>query len=126
MIQAIDLIEELTLREAIDFHRRFKTLFDGLDAAALIEILGFQSSIDKEIKYFSSGMKQRLKLILAICSDCPILLLDEPTTNLDEEGMHWYHSLMDRFGDNRLTIIASNVTSDYTFCQEKLNILDYK
>jgi len=99
---------------------------DDLDASAIIELLGFQSSIDKEIKYFSSGMKQRLKLILAVCSDCPILLLDEPTTNLDEEGMQWYHSLIDRFNNNRLMIIASNVASDYTFCQEKLNILDYK
>ncbi|MEM9820808.1 MAG: ABC transporter ATP-binding protein [Bacteroidota bacterium] len=122
----IELIEELTLKEAIDFHRRFKTLLDGLDANALIELLGFQSSIDKEIKYFSSGMKQRLKLVLAICSDCPILLLDEPTTNLDEEGMEWYHHLIKRFGHQRLIIIASNLSSDYTFCQEQLHILDYK
>lgn len=122
----IDLIEELTLKEAIDFHQQFKSLFEGLDTARLIEILRFEASTDKEIKYFSSGMKQRLKLVLAICSASPILLLDEPTTNLDREGMNWYLELMKRFGKDRLVVVASNVETDFSFCKESLNILDYK
>ena len=124
----IELIEEFTLTEAIDFHIKFHPLSNSLTINDLIEILAFQKSKDKEIRYFSSGMRQRLKLALAICSDSPILLLDEPTTNLDNQGVAWYRSLMQQYteGSNRLVIIASNAEHDYDFCDATLNILDFK
>ena len=124
----IELIEEFTLTEAIDFHIKFHPLSNSLTINDLIEILGFQKSKDKEIRYFSSGMRQRLKLALAICSDSPILLLDEPTTNLDNQGVAWYRGLMQQYteGSNRLVIIASNAEHDYDFCDTTLNILDFK
>ena len=124
----IELIEEFTLTEAIDFHIKFHPLSNSLKINDLINVLGFQKSKDKEIRYFSSGMRQRLKLALAICSDSPILLLDEPTTNLDNQGVAWYRSLMQHYteGSNRLVIIASNAEHDYDFCDAMLNILDFK
>lgn len=124
----IELIEELTLTEMINFHTKFKPLNNTLTTNDLIEILNFEKSRNKEIRYFSSGMKQRLKLVIAICSDSPILLLDEPTTNLDAQGVAWYRQLMSRFteGANRLTIVASNIEHDYDFCHKILNIEDFK
>jgi len=122
----IDLIEEFTLKEAIDFHQKFKPFQAGLNTEKLIELLGFQKSIDKEVKFFSSGMKQRLKLALAIGSKTEILLLDEPTTNLDQQGMDWYQQLLDNYSNNRLLIIASNVEADYQRCDHFLNIMDFK
>ena len=124
----VELIEELTLTEMIQFHIKFKPLSKTLTVNGLIEILNFDKSRHKEIRFFSSGMKQRLKLALAICSDSPILLLDEPTTNLDAQGVAWYRQLMSRFteGGNRLTIIASNIEHDYDFCDKMLNIEDFK
>ena len=124
----IELIEELTLTEAIDFHIKFHPLINALTINALITLLGFQKSKDKEIRYFSSGMRQRLKLALAICSNSPILLLDEPTTNLDVQGVEWYRGLMQQYteGSNRLVIVASNAEHDYNFCDATLNILDFK
>ena len=86
----IDLIEELTLTEAITFHRQFKPFLEKLDTKAVIDLLGFERAGNKQIRYFSSGMKQRLKLVLAICSGSELLLLDEPTTNLDKQGVEWY------------------------------------
>ena len=123
----IDVIEEMTLTEMIAFHSKFKPLRKALIINDLIRILNFKNAADKEIRFFSSGMKQRLKLALSICSDTPILLLDEPTTNLDAQGVAWYQDLMQQFSDkNRLVIVASNIEHDYDFCEEKLNILDYK
>ncbi len=122
----IDLIEEFTLLEAIQFHQRFKPFQQQLSPSTLIELLQFSKSKDKEIRYFSSGMKQRLKLVLALCSDSPLLLLDEPTTNLDRQGMKWYLDLVEQFGKNRLLIVASNVEEDYGFCDKHLRIMDYK
>jgi ABC-2 type transport system ATP-binding protein len=124
----IEMIEELSLTEAIAFHTRFHPLSKSLTINDLIQILGFEKSRHKEVRYFSSGMRQRLKLALAICSDSPFLLLDEPTTNLDAQGVAWYRDLMTIYteGGQRLVVIASNIAHDYDFCEQTLNILDYK
>ena len=122
----IDLIEEFTLMEAIQFHQKFKQPLPGIDRDALLDILSFSKSNHKEVRHFSSGMKQRLKLALAITTDSPALFLDEPTTNLDRQGMNWYKSLIEQFKKDRLIIVASNIEEDYYFCQEHLSILDYK
>lgn len=122
----IELIEELTLIEVLQFHQKFKAFQNNLTVNDLIDMLNFSKSKHKEVRFFSSGMKQRLKLVLAICSDTNYLLLDEPTTNLDNQGVVWYQELIDRFAKNRLTIVASNIEHDYEFCSETLNIMDFK
>lgn len=122
----LELIEDFTLTEMIDFHFKFKKPLAGIGTKEIIELLGFQSSVNKLIKYFSSGMKQRLKLILAFCSATPILMLDEPTSNLDNQGVEWYQSLVERFCDDRLVIVCSNQVHEYAFCRHQLSISDYK
>jgi ABC-type multidrug transport system ATPase subunit len=122
----LELIEEFTLSEMVDFHFKFKSYKTGIHKTNLIELLAMPGSKNKLIKYFSSGMKQRLKLALAFCSDTPMLMLDEPTSNLDVQGVEWYLSLVQRFAQNRLTIICSNQGYEYDFCDEQLNITDYK
>lgn len=122
----IELIEEFTLEEALQFHRQFKSFQGGLDDKALIALLGFERSAKKMIRNFSSGMKQRLKLAMNICSDTPLLLLDEPTTNLDQQGVEWYAQLIADYGAERTIIVASNVDVDYAFCTETLDIRNYK
>jgi ABC-type multidrug transport system ATPase subunit len=122
----LELIEEFTLDEMIDFHFKFKAYKQGIDKAAIIELLNLPGSKNKAIRYFSSGMKQRLKLALAFCADTPILMLDEPTSNLDTQGVDWYLSLVQQFALNRLTIICSNQEHEYSFCEHRLSIADYK
>lgn len=122
----IDLIEEFTLIEALQFHQEFKNFIDNRHPQDIITLLGFEKAKDKPIRYFSSGMKQRLKLALAICSEAPLLLLDEPTATLDRQGVNWYQHLIREFAGNRLVIVASNVEEDFFFCEERINILDFK
>lgn len=122
----LELVETFTLREIIDFHFKFKKFAHNVDAKQLISILGLEKSANKEIKYFSSGMKQRTKLALAFCADTPILFLDEPTSNLDVQGVNWYKELVENFTKNRLTIIGSNQIQEYEFCNSEIQISDYK
>jgi ABC-type multidrug transport system ATPase subunit len=122
----LELIEEFTLDEMIDFHFKFKSYQKGIDKSKLIALLAMPGAKNKLIKYFSSGMKQRLKLALAFCSDTPMLMLDEPTSNLDTQGVDWYLSLVQQFAQNRLTIICSNQEHEYSFCDEQLSIVDFK
>lgn len=122
----MELIEEFTLTEVIDFHFKFKSPKTGINTDSVIGLLDMPGSKNKPVKYFSSGMKQRLKLALAFCSDTPMLMLDEPTSNLDTQGVDWYLSLVEQFAANRLTIICSNQEHEFGFCKHKLNIVDYK
>jgi ABC-type multidrug transport system ATPase subunit len=122
----LELIEEFTLNEMIDFHFKFKSYKAGIDKFELITLLAMPESKNKMIKYFSSGMKQRLKLALAFCADTPMLMLDEPTSNLDTQGVDWYLSLVRQFAKDRLTIICSNQEHEYGFCDERLSIMDFK
>ncbi|MCF8244696.1 MAG: ABC transporter ATP-binding protein [Saprospiraceae bacterium] len=122
----IELIEEFTLVEALDFHQKFKPLLPGLRTEDVVDLLAFPKAKDKQVRHFSSGMKQRLKLALACCSASSLLLLDEPTTNLDAQGVDWYLALTERFLGQRTVVVASNVAVDYGFCEEKIDILEYK
>jgi len=122
----LELVETFTLKELIDFHFKFKDFAAGVDAKSLVSILGLEKSANKEIKYFSSGMRQRTKLALACCCNSPILFLDEPTSNLDVQGVDWYRELIVNFTKNRLTIIGSNQIQEYEFCNEKIQITDFK
>ncbi len=123
----IDLIEEFTCKELIDFHLQFKSFQSGLSADSFIELVYLKDAELKLIKNFSSGMKQRLKLGLAICSDSHLLLLDEPCSNLDTKGIALYHNLMDKYNQNRTTVIGSNEQTDELYKIEKtLRITDFK
>lgn len=123
----VELIEEFTLREQIQFHFKFKNYLIGYSEGEVVQLLGLEKAIDKELKYFSSGMKQRVKLTLACCSDSSLVLLDEPTSNLDTAGEEWYLELVDKTKHaNRLFIICSNQEKEYTFCDHNLSISDYK
>jgi ABC-type multidrug transport system ATPase subunit len=122
----IELIEEFSLEEAIAFHSGLKPLLPGLTPEAVFDLLALPRARTKELRYFSSGMKQRVKLALAICSDTPVLLLDEPATNLDLAAIDWYKTMVERFAGERLVIIASNDPGDAAFCPIHLNILDFK
>ena len=122
----LELIEEMTAKEFLYFHHQFKPLFSSVSHDEILSIIGLENAADKQIRYFSSGMKQRIKLAQAIFSDTPVLLLDEPCTNLDTSGYQLYHHLVAHYCLHKLIIVSSNDAQEMDFCSERLNILDYK
>ena len=122
----LELPEEFTLSELIDFHFKFKSPLNKISKEEILEIIYLEAHADKMISQFSSGMKQRLKLGLALLSEVPVVLLDEPTSNLDRKGIEWYQDLIDKFGQNRILIVCSNEPREYEFCQQKIVLEDYK
>jgi len=122
----LELVEEFTALEQIAFHQQFKPLQNGLQPVELLEKIGLGNAANKQIRNFSSGMKQRLKLALAIFDQAPILLLDEPCSNLDQEGIQTYHQLMQAHAMHKLIIVASNDPQEYQFCSQQLSLSDFK
>lgn len=122
----LELIEEFTLLEFLRFHFKFKKLRTGMKIEDFMFKTYLEESKEKQIKNFSSGMKQRLKLGLAFFSESPICLLDEPTSNLDVSGIDWYHEQVKTILDDKLLIVSSNQRQEFSFCEDQLNIPDFK
>ncbi|MBC8110654.1 MAG: ATP-binding cassette domain-containing protein, partial [Verrucomicrobia bacterium] len=116
----LELIEEMTLAELVQFHGKFKQFGKNFSVADLIEKIKLPKAKHKAIRFFSSGMKQRVKLGLAMYAQTPILFLDEPSSNLDAAGFEWYKTEIVSCSKNRLLIIASNQLSEYDFLNPQL------
>ncbi|WP_078829969.1 ABC transporter ATP-binding protein [Sediminibacterium ginsengisoli] len=122
----LEIIEEMTAREFLTFHSSFKPFINGLSVDQALDIVNLSGAADKQIRYYSSGMKQRVKLAQAIFPDLPIVLLDEPCTNLDVSGYELYYDLLHTYCKDKLVIVCSNDPQEYRFCSEVLSISDYK
>ncbi len=122
----LDLLEEFTLKEHLTFQTQFKSLKPGFTVEKIMDITNLYRHRNKPIKEFSSGMVQRLRLALSFFFESALLLLDEPTSHLDEEGIHWYKSLIRDYTKNQCVIISSNNAEDYEACHAVLNVEHYK
>jgi ABC-type multidrug transport system ATPase subunit len=116
----MQLIEEFTLSELLSFHFSFKKSIHQLTVTEIISILDMKNVQSKLVGDFSSGMKQRVKLAQAIFTDAPLLLLDEPCSNLDKHGIAQYQEWMATYQNNRTIIVASNDSNEYSFCEEQI------
>src|SRR6188768_795239 len=122
----LEVVEEMTLIEFLDFHAGFKPFLSSITSEKIISILGLENAVNKQIRNYSSGMKQRVKLAQSIFSDVPVVLLDEPCTNLDSTGIQLYHSLINDYCKNRMVVVSSNDEVEYSFCKEKISLTAYK
>lgn len=122
----LELVEEMTLTEFLSFHQNFKDFIPGITIDKIISLLNLGNAAHKQIRYYSSGMKQRVKLAQCVFSDTSIVLLDEPCTNLDITGIELYHRLIEEYCSKRTVIVSSNDKVEYDFCKNVVSILDYK
>jgi len=122
----LELVEEFTLTEFLRFHFKFKRLDKGLQINDMINLSYLEGAEHKLIKYFSSGMKQRLKLALCLFADSPIIFLDEPSSNLDEKANQWFRDNLEERRNDRMTIICSNQVLEFDLCDELIDLQNHK
>ncbi|MCA1752767.1 MAG: ATP-binding cassette domain-containing protein [Flavobacteriales bacterium] len=123
----LELYEELTVMETARFHFSLKPALPEIDPGEIARITRLEHAADRPVKHLSSGMKQRLRLGLALYSDTAVVFLDEPTSNLDRSGVEWYNETVNDVRKDRLFIVASNHQADeYAFCTQKINVEEFK
>jgi ABC-type multidrug transport system ATPase subunit len=122
----MDLIDEFTLIEQLQFHFKLRPIRKGVSIDELLARLYLQEAKNKAISNFSSGMKQRLKLGLAFYTDAPLLFLDEPGTNLDDQAFQWYLKNLDEVIPEKTVFIASNQPEEYPGSATKLKLTQFK
>ncbi len=115
----LGLYEDLSLHEAIHTHGAFKPMRGAPSVKDVARMALLEKELQKPVRNFSSGMKQRLKLTLAILSDTSLLLLDEPGSNLDAKGLDWFLELLTANLDGRTLVVASNRQAEETFACER-------
>lgn len=122
----MDLIDEFTLLEMLQFHFRLKNPRPGIAIEDLPEIMYLEHARDKTIGNFSSGMRQRLKLAIALYTDAEAYFLDEPGTNLDNRAFTWYREELAKLPGDSLVLIASNNPEEYPEMATNLHIADFR
>jgi len=120
----LNLLEEFTLKEHLAFHNKFKKALCSHDE--MLALSNLAGAEDKLVKDFSSGMKQRLRLVLAFFYESSLLLLDEPTSNLDQDGTDWYLTMLQKVSDEQTMIIASNQPQEYAGANQIISIENFK
>ncbi|MHA8096324.1 ABC transporter ATP-binding protein [Aquirufa antheringensis] len=121
----VELIEEYTLAEHLEILSKNNYLPSSITLETLERFIDLQPGRYKLIKNYSSGMRQKIKLGFALLSERPVLLLDEPTTNFDEQAKNWFFERLEQ-QRKKLIIIASNESREINFCQEKISIQEFK
>jgi ABC-type multidrug transport system ATPase subunit len=122
----LDLIEEFTLVEHLRFHFKLKSSRGGLTENDIIDKMELSHARDKYVGNFSSGMRQRVKLALAFFTEASLIFLDEPTTNLDQQAIGWYHQQLNDLPKDATIFIASNLVTEYPDHAHKISIMDFK
>lgn len=119
----LELYEELTAIENLLFFSKMKRLADSEEKIGrLMEKMHLSGREDDPVKSYSSGMKQRLKYVFALMSEPEILLLDEPTSNLDKEGIHTVYDVMKQQKSNGILIIATNDEQDLKYGDQQIAV----
>ncbi len=122
----VSLINELSIKEMVDYYLKFKTLRSNLSKEDFFDILRLPLPKTRRINSLSSGQAQRIGLALSILSDTDILLLDEPGSYLDESSSKWLYNLINDHRDSRTVVISSNEVRDLQLCNQTISISDYK
>lgn len=120
----LQLFKDLMVKDILDFHFQFKQC--KLSENEFLEECGLRPFLNKQYSELSSGLKNKLKLSLALFSDTPILLLDEPCTNFDDANTQWYLHCINKYCGDQMIIVASNQEVEYSFCEKKIQLIDYK
>lgn len=118
---AHDLYLDLTLEEQLAFH--FSMVEPLVPVNEIVALLHLEGHRQKRLKYFSSGMLQRVKTGLALLSDRPLLLLDEPTGFMDEDNRTYMLDMIQFYTQNRILIMASNLPREIERFSHKLNLV---
>ena len=122
----LEIPQEFTVNEFFDFHFGLKGLHPMVRLDKILEDSGIQSQKKKRIKDLSTGVQQRVKLISAFGSNSQVVILDEPTANLDESGKNWFIQTFKELSPSRLFFMGSNIPSEFEICENQLNISDFK
>lgn len=108
-----DLYDYLSVYETVEFVQKLKGWKINRENSDILEYIKLNHKRNTPTRELSSGMKQRLKLGIALLANTQVVFLDEPLSNLDQENKYWYKNLLMSHCSDRIVVIASNEKEDF-------------
>lgn len=126
IIENPELIPALSGRENLEYFRIQRGIVDKSVVSDALESVGLQSVGKKKFKNYSVGMKQRLALALTLMSNPEVLILDEPTSGIDPEGIVEIRKLLKSLSEDKgvTIIISSHILSEIANLVTRVGIID--
>jgi len=119
----LQMYDEFTGWENLIFFRKVRGLnSDNEYLSELLRRVNLWERRNDYVRTYSSGMKQRLKYSFGLLHKPPILLLDEPTSNLDAEGISTVYEIMGEQKKNGILVVATNDTEDISMCESVIDL----
>jgi ABC-type multidrug transport system ATPase subunit len=122
----MELPGELDVGELVALHLGLRGKSGKIGTEQVIEEARLNQYWNKRVKRLSSGLTQRLKLVLMFLSPAGCMVFDEPSTNLDREGVQWFIDNLSFYLEQKVIIIASNNENEIGFEAHFINVADYK
>ncbi|MEM9987023.1 MAG: ATP-binding cassette domain-containing protein [Bacteroidota bacterium] len=117
----VELYPELNLRELLDLHYSLKRCRLP-DYRSIVDVLDLAEHASKPLRWYSSGMIQRVKVGLAVLTESRLLLLDEPTSNMDEANATRILSLIQEHSEDRILVLASNLDREFKGMEHQIRL----
>jgi ABC-type multidrug transport system ATPase subunit len=108
----------LTIKELFEYYIKLKPLLINLDIDGFYDFINLPNQKNKLLRDFSSGMQQKVQIGLSIITDSKILLLDEPSSYLDNNAKKWMVNTLESYKTDRIVIVASNDFDDFVACDQ--------
>jgi heme exporter protein A len=121
------LYDEFNAVENLKFISEIRGIkYNSPGADELLEMFKIYTRRNDPVKAYSSGMKQRLKFVFALLHSPPLLILDEPTSNLDSSGKDIVYNLIAKESESKIILVASNEENDLKSCSSIIDLENYK
>lgn len=118
---SMELPGEITTAAVASLYFSLRPISHGLTMTDFPRVCLDKAHHQKKISELSTGMRQRIRLGLAVMTEAPLLLLDEPLSNLDQAGQQWFAEIISRYAADKTIVVASNHnTQEYGFCNRTL------
>ncbi len=123
--QELSFHDDMSVAETLTFYAQLKKIPAGHDFAPLLNRLEVTPHTDKRVRDLSGGLKQRLALVLALLADPPVLVLDEPSSNLDISARDDFLALLQQLKAGGKTLVfASHRLEEVTALADRVLLLE--
>lgn len=120
---ALELPLALSISEVIDLYGQMRGFHGRWSKDTILQALDLGAHLEKPMSQLSSGMRQRVKLIVAFSLNADVLILDEPTAHLDAKAIQWFKHHIAQIHHSFVFIASNHDEDEMGICNKKIEII---
>lgn len=120
---ALDLPLSLSIIEVVQLYGKMRGYHVRCTEKSILKDLELEGHLGKPMSQLSSGMRQRVKLMIAFALNADILILDEPTAHLDAKAIQWYKNQLSQAHHSFVFIASNHDANEIVTCNKSIEII---